>query len=209
MFLNGIICYGVRSKACLLVFEWPTFDLTELLSYWEIGLSIALICRIFTYRISVISRATSDTDFSGIGRARATEFGRRTGRAFYLIRRTGFGQNFSGIGHISGNIIQVFSFLLRPQIIVKTIKHGFEMSSIWLIVLDNVKVLRKCNFPMTFWTLKCQNSVRILARIIFGRARAWKVGLRARTGNHVRASDSLGQRSDGSGIRAFGRPRWP
>ena len=68
------------------------------------------------------------------------------------------------------------------------------------------KAWQNAIFNDLFWSVECQNSAWYFARIIFGRARTWPFGLRARTGNHVRASDSLGQRSAGPGTRAFGRP---
>ena len=40
MLLNQILHYWVRLKACLFLFDWPTFGWTELLSYWEISLLI-------------------------------------------------------------------------------------------------------------------------------------------------------------------------
>ena len=49
MFLNGISCYGVHFKACLMVFECPPFGWAKSINCWKIGLSITLICRIFTW----------------------------------------------------------------------------------------------------------------------------------------------------------------
>ena len=80
MFLNGISHYGVRLKSCFMVFERPTFDWTESVSYWEIERTSWLVWSVFTITASrspsknAADQSNWQPDFSAIDRLSSTKW---------------------------------------------------------------------------------------------------------------------------------------